>query len=209
MIFYVLREQIVRIVFGAGHFNLEDTILTYQVLGILCASLFAQSIVPLLSRGFYAMQNTKTPFYIALISQICNAILIIVLIRDLRIYAIAIAFSITAVINAGLLFAYLQRSISDVEYRDTLRTFTHIIVAAAMAIILTFFARNILGQYLPLQYVWGVLVQLVGAGAVGGISYLFVTAVFGVKEFETIKKKIIIRIFGRLQVATEEQNVVR
>ncbi len=209
MIFFVLREPIVRIVFGAGHFNLEDTILTYQVLGILCMSLFAQSIVPLLARGFYAMQNTKTPFYIALVSQVVNAIFIISLIRDLRIYAIAIAFSIAAIINAGLLFAYLHRSISDVEYRDTLRTFVQIVIATVMSVVLTFFARNILGQYLPLQYVWGVLVQLVGAGTVGAMSYLFVTAVFGVKEFETIKKKIIIRIFGRLQVATEEQNVIR
>jgi putative peptidoglycan lipid II flippase len=209
MIFFVLREQIVRVVFGAGEFSLENTILTYQVLGILCVSLFAQSVTPLLARGFYAMQDTKTPFYIALASQVLNACMIIVLIRDMKIYAIAIAFSITAVINAGLLFAYLHRSINEGEYRDTLRTFTQIVMATFIAVVLTFIARNILGYYLPLRYVWGVLGQLVGAGGVGAISYLFVTAVFGVKEFETIKKKIIIRIFGRTQVASEEQNIAR
>ncbi|MFA5985880.1 MAG: murein biosynthesis integral membrane protein MurJ [Parcubacteria group bacterium] len=209
MIFFVLREQIVRIVFGTGQFNLENTIFTYQVLGILCISLFAQSVTPLLARGFYAMQDTKTPFYIALASQILNACMIVVLIRDMKIYAIAIAFSITAVINAGLLFAYLHRSINDGEYRDTLRTFMQILIATFVTVVLTFFARNILGYYLPLRYVWGVLGQLVGAGSVGAISYLFVTAVFGVKEFETIRKKIIIRIFGRTQVASEEQNIAR
>jgi len=47
------------------------------------------------------------------------------------------------------------------------------------------------------------------AGGVGALAYLFVTAIFGMKEYETIKKKIIIRIFGRPQVANEEQNIAR
>jgi hypothetical protein len=38
---------------------------------------------------------------------------------------------------------------------------------------------------------------------------LVVTSVFGMKEFETIKKKIIISIFGRPQVANEEQSSAR
>lgn len=206
-IFFVLREQIVRIVYGAGHFDVQDTIMTYQVLGIMCVGLFAQSIIPLLSRGFYAMYDTKTPFYIALVSQFLNAILIIGLIRSHGIYAIAASFTITAIFNALLLFMYLHRSIDDGEYRDTLRTIMQIGVATFVVIVLTIFVRNMAALYLPLQYVWGVLVQLISAGMVGAMSYFFVTAIFGVKEYETIKKKIIIRIFGRPHVATEVQKI--
>jgi len=209
MIFFVLREQIVRVVYGAGHFDIDDTILTYQILGILCVSLFAQSIIPLLARGFYAMQNTKTPLYTALGAQVVNIFLIIVLIRQIGIYAIAIAFSTAAVFNAGLLFVFLHKRIEDGEYRDTLRTILQIATATFVAFISTFFVRNLLGEVLPLKFVWGVLAQLIGAGASGALVYLFVTAIFNMKEYETIKKKIIIRIFGRPQVANEEQNIVR
>ncbi len=209
MIFFVLREQIVRIVFGAGHFNLENTIMTYQILGILCLSLFAQSVIPLLARGFYAMQDTKTPFYIALFSQLINVGILLVLIRKYELYAIAIAFSVTAIINALIMFIYLHRTIDESEYKDTLRTFLQIVMATFIAIIFTFLSRDFIGSLVPLQFVWGVLTQLVGAGAIGAIVYLFVTAVFGVKEYETIKKKIIIKMFGRPHVANEEQNIAR
>jgi putative peptidoglycan lipid II flippase len=209
MLFFVLREQIVRIVYGAGHFSIDDTIVTYQVLGIMCLSLFAQSIIPLLSRGFYAMHDTKTPFFIALFSQIINAILIITLIRSMAVYAIAIAFSITATLNALLLFALLHRSIDDHEYKDTLRTFAQISIATFVTIVVTMFVRNYLGNILPLQYVVGVLGQLVIAGSIGSATYIFVTAIFKVREYETIKKKIIIHIFARPHVVTEEQNIAR
>ena len=209
MIFFVLREQIVRIVFGAGHFNLENTIMTYQILGILCLSLFAQSVIPLLARGFYAMQDTKTPFYIALISQVINVCLLLALIRRYELYAIAIAFSVTAVINALVMFIYLHRTVDEPEYKDTLRTFMQIVMATFIAIIFTFLSRDYIGSLVPLQYVWGVLTQLVGAGAIGAVVYLFVTAVFGVREYETIKKKIIIKMFGRPHVANEEQTIAR
>ncbi len=209
MIFFVLREQIIRIVYGAGHFDINDTRLTYQILGILCISLFAQSVIPLLARGFYAMQNTKTPLYIALGAQVVNIFIIIILIRRVGIYAIAIAFSISAIVNAGLLFGLLHKHVRDEEYKNTLRTITQITIATFVSFIITFFIRNTLGEILPLKFVWGVLIQLISAGIGGGLVYLFVTAIFNMREYETIKKKIILRIFGRPQVANEEQNIVR
>ncbi|XLQ20068.1 MAG: murein biosynthesis integral membrane protein MurJ [Candidatus Moraniibacteriota bacterium] len=209
IIFFVLREQIVRVVYGAGHFDADDTTLTYQVLGILCVSLFAQSVIPLLARGFYAMQNTKTPLYIAIGAQIFNVIVITVLIRQIGIYAIAVAFSATAILNATLLFVILHRHVEDCEYRNTLRTAMQIAISTFVVFIVTYFTRNILGDLLPLKFVWAVIVQLVIAGGFGIITYLVVTSVFGMKEFETIKKKIIISIFGRPQVANEEQSSAR
>ncbi|MEN8252122.1 MAG: murein biosynthesis integral membrane protein MurJ [Patescibacteria group bacterium] len=209
MIFFVLREQIVRVVYGAGHFNIEDTVLTYQVLGILCISLFAQSVIPLLARGFYAMQNTKIPFYVALVSQAVNIILIVLFMGPLKIYAIAIAFSLTAITNASLLFIILHRHIESCEYKNTSRTFIQIVISTFVAFVVMYFVRNILSICIPLEFVLGVLAQLLITGGIGIAVYLFVTAVFGMKEFETIKKKIIIKIFGKAQVAQEEQNIAR
>lgn len=206
IILFILREQVVRIAFGAGHFDLEDTLLTSAILGILCVSLFAQSITPLLARGFYATQNTKTPLYVALFSQSINIILILSLIRKFDIYAIAIAFSITAAINMSILFFLLAKKTADFNTFNIGSTVFKITIATIITGLGTYFTREFLGDILDLSYVWGVFVQLVIASIVGVSIYIFITALFKMEELETIKNKIIIKIFGRPQVASEEQN---
>ena len=135
--------------------------------------------------------------------------IIMILIKDLGIYAIAIAFSVAATFNALLLFIILHKHVEECEYKDTIRTAMQIAIATFVTFMVIYFVRNLLSNYIPLEFVLGVVAQLVITGIVGLLVYLFVTAVFGMKEFETIKKKIIIRIFARPQVANEEQNVVR
>jgi len=72
VLFLILRAQIVRIILGTGEFGWTDTRLTAAALGIFALSIFAQSLIPLISRSFYAFHNTKTPVFISLWSIIIN-----------------------------------------------------------------------------------------------------------------------------------------
>ncbi len=74
VLFFLLRAQIVRIILGTGEFGWTDTRLTAAALGIFSFAIFAQSLVPLISRAFYAFQNTKTPVLISLSSIGINII---------------------------------------------------------------------------------------------------------------------------------------
>ncbi len=62
----VLRAQIVRTILGAGQFNWDATRLTAAALALFILSLLAQSGTFLISRAYYAIGNTKKPFYIGL-----------------------------------------------------------------------------------------------------------------------------------------------
>lgn len=62
----VLRAQIVRTILGAGQFNWDATRLTAAALALFVISLLAQSGTFLISRAYYAIGNTKKPFYIGL-----------------------------------------------------------------------------------------------------------------------------------------------
>lgn len=64
----LLRAQIVRLILGYGFFNWNDTVLTIDTLTYFSLGIVAQSLVPLLARGFYAKHNTKLPTVISLIS---------------------------------------------------------------------------------------------------------------------------------------------
>jgi len=59
----LIRTQIIQVIFGTGRFGKEDIIITAQTMAYLSISLFAQSLIPLFMRGFFAWEDTK-PLYL-------------------------------------------------------------------------------------------------------------------------------------------------
>ncbi|HEY4488943.1 MAG TPA: lipid II flippase MurJ [Candidatus Paceibacterota bacterium] len=62
----VLRAHIVRILYGTGAFDWEDTRLTAAIFAVLVVGLLAQSIVLLSSRAFYASGRSWNPLLVQL-----------------------------------------------------------------------------------------------------------------------------------------------
>ncbi len=67
-LFVVLRAHIVRVILGSGEFNWQDTRLTAAALALFVISLAAQGMILIFTRARYAAGNTRTPFYINIIS---------------------------------------------------------------------------------------------------------------------------------------------
>lgn len=206
MLFWVLRAQLVRIVYGVGEFDWVDTILTVEILSILLISVFAQVLIPLLARAFYAVGDTRTPLWAALVAQCANIILMWLMIQDQELKAIAVAFSVSTIINAAILFIALQARMGGMHFDRVYRAARQIFVASLCAAFVAHVLKTLIGTVLPLDYAWQVLAQLIVAGSSGLAMYLVVSDYFGIKEYETIKKKIIIKIFGRTDVVAQEQH---
>src|SRR3989338_8504317 len=71
----VLRIPIVRLVYGAGLFDWQATVLTGKTLAFFSLSAFAQALTYLVARGFYALYDTKTPLMIGILSTIIMILL--------------------------------------------------------------------------------------------------------------------------------------
>lgn len=69
---FLLRSQIVGVLYGLGAFGTADVELTALLLGIFMFSVPAQSLIHIVTRAFYALQNTRTPFWIAVWSIALN-----------------------------------------------------------------------------------------------------------------------------------------
>lgn len=95
--------------------NVRDIALTAQILSFFAIALTFQSLVTILNRAFYAVNNTKTPLLTGFISIIFNVILGFYLKGIFGIGGIALAYSIASIINAGLLFYYLNRDIINLD----------------------------------------------------------------------------------------------
>lgn len=72
---FVFRNQIIEIIYKTGSFGEGATSLTAASLGIFTLGIFATTLIPLLLRAFFALQDTKTPTMIAIIAMILNIIL--------------------------------------------------------------------------------------------------------------------------------------
>ena len=71
-ILLVLRLPIVRLVYGTGAFDWEDTILTSWSLALFSGSILGQTIEQILLRAFYALKNTWKPLVSIVIGVLIN-----------------------------------------------------------------------------------------------------------------------------------------
>jgi putative peptidoglycan lipid II flippase len=101
------RNLIVKTVFQSGEFNLDNTQMTATLLGIFMFGVIAQSLVPIMSRAFYALQNTKTPVVIAISSIVLNLILALVFTFYLHWGINGLALSYVVAGNFNFFFLYL------------------------------------------------------------------------------------------------------
>ena len=189
-----LRAQIIRVLFGTGQFDWQDTVLTIDTLGFFSLSLFAQAIIPLLVRMFYAQHNSKTPFVIGLIAVAINIILSLWLVRYLGVAGLALAFSIANIINFILLWLVLRLEIGRL---DELRILVSSIKFSAAAIACGVAVQGMklaVWPFVDMTKFWGVLTQGLAAGISGIIIYIIVCLLLRSEElfnfWSSIKRRL-------------------
>jgi putative peptidoglycan lipid II flippase len=106
----IIAEPLVVSLFQYGKFTAHDSAMTQQALVAYAVGLLALILIKILAPGFYAQQNIKTPVRIAIVSllatQAMNALFVFGL--DLRHAGLALAISLAACLNAGLLYWQLR-----------------------------------------------------------------------------------------------------
>lgn len=120
MILLILRLPAVRLAFGARTFPWEATILTGKAVALLAVSVFAQSAIQILVRGYYALGNTRTPFMIGSLAVLVNVGLSVGLIygAGLGILGLAAALSGASLLHCGLLFWGLSRKLQGFSVKE-------------------------------------------------------------------------------------------
>jgi putative peptidoglycan lipid II flippase len=99
----VLREPILGLLFERGAFDPETTRLTAQALLAYGLGLTAFSAIKVLAPAYYAMKDTRTPVRIAIICMTTNMVLNVILMIPLQHAGLALATTLSAFLNAGLL----------------------------------------------------------------------------------------------------------
>lgn len=198
----IFRAQCVRVILGSGHFDWQDTITTYQVLAFLAMSLFAQSLVPLLARAFFALQDTKTPLYIALVSESIHIALIPILLPGYAIEGLAIAFSVSAVVNCALLYFFLRRKLSFWQDKTIVMPVAKILVASLLAGAVAQFSKSVFALTTnELDTFIEVFLQLLSGLAIGGGAFILFAHWLKIEELDRVKRFFFCRVFRQPETA--------
>ena len=191
----VLRVQVVDLLLGYGAFDRAAVELTADTLLLFLLGLTAHSVIAVLTRAFYARQDTRTPMVAAVLAVVINTALAIALVGSLGLPAIGLAIAAAAWIEAVLLLIVLRRREgSSLDLAALGAVLLRLLVAAvaagalaAVTISFLFGASNLgLGADSSLAAKLGLLAQAVIGTLVGGATYALVTWVLGVRELRTI-----------------------
>ncbi len=170
----LLRDEIIDTLLLAGKFTQADAILTSQVLFFMVLSLFTHSLVLLLTRGFYAYHDTKTPFYAtfwgALVSIILASIFVFVL--NWGVVAIGIAMGISNIITFLVLYFLMQKKV-DQSILERMNVFKMLFAAITMGLGVYFFKQVfIFPESTVIKMIYLLAMALGGALIYFGMAYL-------------------------------------
>ncbi|PIR05682.1 murein biosynthesis integral membrane protein MurJ [Candidatus Kuenenbacteria bacterium CG11_big_fil_rev_8_21_14_0_20_37_9] len=180
-----LRAQTVRLILGAGAFDWQDTVLTADALGYFCISLFAQSLVPLLARAFYARNDTLTPVIVSVISLLANIAGSILLVRVLGVRGLALSFSISSIINMVVLAVILKHKFGWLDEKKIALSILKIMTAAIGGVIFLQITKYLIAPLVDMGTFVGVMTQFLAAGIMGVLVYFIVSFLI---DSEEIKK---------------------
>lgn len=184
----VLRAQIVRVILGTGAFDWQNTYDTAQILGIFAVSIFAQGLIPLLARSFYAQEDTKTPMLISLFSISLNILLSWILSKDFGVLGLGMAFSASSIVNMILLYINLSIKIPELNKHLIFSSLLKISANAIVAAIVAYIALQVLAPLVNMKTGLGIFLQGFGAGILGLITYLLLGIMLGLDELRNVRK---------------------
>lgn len=111
---FLFRNQIIEIIFKTGKFTQGSIEITATCLGFFALGIWANSLIPLVFRAFFAFQDTKTPTIIAILAMILNVALSFGFVRLLNsVVGLPLAFSIDSILQMLLLMFFLSRKIKQ------------------------------------------------------------------------------------------------
>ena len=188
-IMVVLREPLTSVFYQYGLFSQSATDRTASTLLFFALGLVGHIVVHVLTRAFYAMQDTRTPVAWAIIAVAINVPLMAMLVGPMGVEGLALALSISSVLEVIGLLWYLRRRIESVDGTAIARTVLRSGVAALAAALLMLGGLTLFEGALGgiLDNAVGRLVALLVLSAAGMAIFLLVAAALRSPEIEQLR----------------------
>lgn len=187
----VLSQPIIEMLFKRGAFDDQAVVMTANALFFYAIGMIGIGLRNILSRPFYALQDTITPMINAAIGMCLNIILNIILSKFLGIGGLALATSISAIFISILLITNLRKKIGALGFRNIAISFCKIFSAS---IVMGVIARVIF-NYLNITLSQNLSLLL--AMVVGAATYFVLIYFMKIDDVDAVVKAVRKRIDER------------
>ncbi|MBA3724144.1 MAG: murein biosynthesis integral membrane protein MurJ [Candidatus Levybacteria bacterium] len=181
----ILRIPFVRLVYGADKFDWPATVLTGQTLAFFSVSIFAQALITLVLRAFYALHDTKIPLFVGGLSTVLLIALsyVFIIVTDMGVVSLGIAFSIASIVQLIVLFLLLERKVGGFKKAPLLVSWSKFFISSFLTAFALYIPIKLLDQLVFDTTRTINLIILTGISSLLGLAlYLFLTWFFDVKE---------------------------
>ena len=184
----IASEQIVNSLFGYGSFDKADVINTSLALIFFSLGVPAFALVKVLSNFYFARDNTKTPFYISLISMVINILVSVSLFKKYGFIIIPIATTLSTWFATLLYFFLLKKQKFLVFQNRTLISILKILLATIIMCFFLYFGLEYFEDKFDYSYNFKLIYLLIMIGSSAGI-YLLVANLLGILKLKSYKLK--------------------
>lgn len=177
----ILANPIVKFAYQRGEFGETATMMTAGALVFYSLGLVGTSVKSVITRVFYALQDTKTPMKNSFYALILNFIFNLILVQFMGHLGLALASSISAVITAIVLLYELRKKIGQLGLRSmTQSSIKTLISSVIMGIVVYLFYNYSMATFNPSRL--AELILLIGTVLLGVIVYVLFLYLFKTEE---------------------------
>jgi len=187
----VVSEDLVRLLFGVADISESAIEATASCLAVFLVGLTAHSLIAVLARAFYALQDTRTPVAAALVAVVVNVVAANALSGPLGLNGLAAAIAIAAWLETLMLVVLLRARTPDLG--PGLRHLGVVMVKSLLVALAGALVAWLLDGWLVGQ--WGespgyllLFVRATAAVAVGGLVIVAGSLLLRISELGTITR---------------------
>ena len=182
----IFSKDIISVIYERGEFTAESTLITSSILTFFSVGIIGSGIVEVMNKAFYAKQDTKSPLIAGIIMIIINVILCVTLSKFLDVKGLALATSITAIVNAITLMYIANKNVKIIT--KELGTFIAKVVISALVMGVVVYLLN---NYLQASSLINIFRMIIGA-VMGVVTYYLMTYLLKANEIKLFKKTDIV-----------------
>lgn len=205
VLFIVLSREIVTILFQRGQFDAQATMVTTGILPFFMVGAFAFSAQNIVSRGYYAIQNTLFPAIFTTLCVLFSLPVIFLFMKIMGAQGVALGLSLSVIIQAFILFECWNKKSLNSEKKEVYQFFLKMIPISLMMGIILFITASGLRLFIDPATLLG---SLAIAGLIG-IEFLFLFfltgSVLNIPEILIFYENIYKRIFPWLKKRLKKQ----
>jgi putative peptidoglycan lipid II flippase len=187
----VCGVPIVGALFRHGQFTAVDAVFTAQALAAFSVGLPAYILVKVLTPGYYARSDTRTPVRYATISMVVNLVLNLALIVPLQHMGPPLATALASTVNVALLYRTLVRRGQFTPDARLKRRAPRLAVAALLMGAVMWWLNGLFQPYvagLALER-WGAMLALVTTGVLVYAAATFATGAFRPADVKALLRR--------------------